>query len=277
MDIQWYPGHMKKTRDLISTHIKLVDIVVELLDARAPLATINPQFDDLLGHKKRLVILNKADLADEQVNRLWKQQLEAEHKAVLLYNAKSDPPKVLLERIQQAGRFVHEKNVQKGQNKRAIRAMVIGIPNVGKSSLINRLIGKSSAKTGNKPGVTKGKQWLRLSGDVDLFDTPGILWPKFENMEQAVHLALIGSIKDELLDRFELAMELIRVLQEHYSHVFRERYGVGDEQGEALLEAIARKRGCLLPGNNVDIERVSRLIVDEFRSGALGRISLERP
>lgn len=277
MDIQWYPGHMKKTRDLISTHIKLVDIVVELLDARAPLATTNPQFDDLITSKKRLVILNKADLADEQVNRQWREQLEAEHKDVLLFNAKTDPPNLLLDKILQVGQFVHTKNVSKGQNKRAIRVMVIGIPNVGKSSLINRLIGKSSAKTGNKPGVTKGKQWLRLSGDVDLFDTPGILWPKFENKEQAVRLALIGSIKDELLDRYELAMELIRTLQHHYPHVFSERYGVGAEQGEALLDAIARRRGCLLSGNQVDIERVSRLIVDEFRSGQLGRISLERP
>ena len=277
MNIQWYPGHMKKTRDLIQTHIKLVDIVVELLDARAPGATINPQFDDLLGQKKRLIVLNKADLADPAITQLWIDHFSAQEKAVLTFNAKTDPPKRLLDAIRRVGAFVHDKQRARGQKPRAIRAMVIGIPNVGKSSLINRLIGRSSAKTGDKPGVTRGKQWLRLSGNVDLFDTPGILWPKFEDDNQALRLAFIGSINDDILDRHKLSRHLLEAICHDYPKATEERYGVACGDYDDMLEAIARRRGLILKGNLIDDDRLSRMLLDEFRGGLLGRISLERP
>lgn len=277
MNIQWYPGHMKKTRELIQEHIKLVDIVVELLDARAPKATINPQFDDLLGHKKRLIVLNKADLADPEATKQWVAYFEAQGKAVLTFNAKTDPPKRLLDAIRRVGSFVNERQQAKGQKPRSIRAMVIGIPNVGKSSLINRLIGRASAKTGDKPGVTRGKQWLRLSGNVDLFDTPGILWPKFEDEDQALRLAFIGSINDDILDRHKLSKYLLHAICENYPQATLERYKVPCGELDQMLEDIGRRRGLLLKGGIVDDDRLTRMLLDEFRGGLLGRISLERP
>ena len=277
MNIQWYPGHMKKTRDLIGAHIKLVDIVVDLLDARAPRATTNPIFDDLLGAKKRLIVLNKVDLADPSINQEWIRHFEAEGKAVLSFNAKTDPPKRLLQAINRVGSFVAERQREKGQRPRPVRAMVIGIPNVGKSSLINRLVGRSSAKTGDRPGVTRGKQWIRLSGGVDLFDTPGILWPKFEDQDQALRLAFIGSINDDILDRYHLSKYLLETLCPLYPQATEQRYGVACGETHEMLEAIGRKRGMLLPGNEIDYDRLSRVLLDEFRAGLLGRISLERP
>ena len=277
MNIQWYPGHMKKTHDLIQEHIKLVDIVVELLDARAPKSTINPQFDNLLGQKKRLIVLNKADLADPKVNTLWIRHFEAQGKAVMEFNAKTDPPKRLLDTIARVGKFVNEKTAAKGQRPRAIRVMVIGIPNVGKSSLINRLIGKASAKTGDKPGVTKGKQWLRLGGNVDLFDTPGILWPKFESEQQALRLAFIGSINDDILDRYRLSKHLLEAICSSYPEATVKRFDVACGDIDEMMDAIGRRRGALLPGNQIDYDRLSRLLLDEFRGGQLGRISLEKP
>lgn len=277
MNIQWYPGHMKKTRDLIQAHIKLVDIVVELLDARAPLATINPQFDDLLGHKKKLIVLNKSDLSDPAVNSRWVKHFEALGHSVIEFNAKSDPPKRLLDAINRVGKFVNEKTAAKGQRPRPIRVMVIGIPNVGKSSLINRLIGKASAKTGDKPGVTKGKQWLRLSGNVDLFDTPGILWPKFENDNQALRLAFIGSINDDILDRYRLSKYLLEAICADYPEATDKRFGVACGDVDEMMVAIGKRRGCLLPGERIDYDRLSRMLLDEFRGGQLGRLSLEKP
>ncbi len=277
MNIQWYPGHMKKTRELIQQHIKLVDIVVELLDARAPKATINPQFDDLIGHKKRLIVLNKADLADPEITKQWVKYIETQGKAVLTFNAKTDPPKRLLDAIANVGSFVNQRQQAKGQRARAIRAMVIGIPNVGKSSLINRLIGRSSAKTGDKPGVTRGKQWLRLNGNVDLFDTPGILWPKFEDDDQALRLAFIGSINDDILDRYKLSRHLLSTICENYATATINRYDVACGELDDMMEAIGRRRGLLLKGNQVDYDRLTRMLLDEFRAGQLGRISLERP
>lgn len=277
MNIQWYPGHMKKTRDLIQEHIKLVDIVVELLDARAPQATTNPQFDDLLGSKKRLIVLNKADLADPNVTKQWIDYYEARGYVVLTFNAKTDPSKRLLEAIRRVGSFVAQRQQAKGQKPRSIRAMVIGIPNVGKSSLINRLIGRSSAKTGDKPGVTRGKQWLRLSGNVDLFDTPGILWPKFENDDQALRLAFIGSINDDILDRYKLSKHLLAAICQSYPQATTDRYDVACGDLDQMLEAIGRKRGLLLKGGLIDDDRLTRMLLDEFRGGLLGRISLERP
>lgn len=278
MNIQWYPGHMKKTRDLISTHIKLVDFVVELLDARAPLASRNPLFDDLLGDKKRLLLLNKADLAEERVNQQWIHYFEKEGHDVLLMNAKDGSTAKMLDKLQQMGEPLQQKLIEQGRKARSLRIMILGVPNVGKSSLINRLVGRSSAKTGDRPGVTRGKQWVRLRGDLELFDTPGILWPKFDDQEQALYLALLGSIRDEILDLGDLAYRLIGILKEHYPGLLQKRYGV-EEEGEIIeiIDAIALSRGALLPGKRIDYDRVSRLLLDEFRGGILGRISLEQP
>ncbi len=278
MNIQWYPGHMKKTRDLISTHIKLVDFVVELLDARAPLASRNPLFDDLLGDKKRLLLLNKADLAEERVNQQWIHYFEKEGHDVLLMNAKDGSTAKMLDKLQQMGEPLQQKLIEQGRKARSLRIMILGVPNVGKSSLINRLVGRSSAKTGDRPGVTRGKQWVRLRGDLELFDTPGILWPKFDDQEQALYLALLGSIRDEILDLGDLAYRLIGILKEHYPGLLQKRYGV-EEEGEIIeiMDAIALSRGALLPGKRIDYDRVSRLLLDEFRGGILGRISLEQP
>ena len=278
MTIQWYPGHMKKTRDLISAHIKLVDFVVELVDARAPLASRNPLFDDLLGDKKRLLLLNKADLADESTNQQWIAYFEKQAHDVLAMNAKDGSTTKMIERLEKMGEPLQERLALQGRKKRSLRIMILGIPNVGKSSLINRLVGKSSAKTGDRPGVTRGKQWIRLRGDLELFDTPGILWPKLEDQQKAFYLAVLGSIRDEILDIEDLAYDLIAILREDHPGILACRYGI-EEEGDTidLMDAIAIRRGAIMPGKRIDYQRVSRILLDEFRAGALGRISLESP
>ena len=278
MDIQWYPGHMKKTRDLIKENYKLVDLIIELLDARAPRSSLNPIFDDLLGDKKRLYILNKADLADGEVNKLWIEDYRAKGLEILTMNSKSGSIKEMLGKIKEINAPLAAEMIEKGRKVRPLRMMIIGVPNVGKSSLINKLAGRASAKTGDKPGVTRGKQWVRLGKDLELFDTPGILWPKFEDPTEGIHLALIGSIRDEILDRETLALNLVGILRRTYPGILKKRYGV-DEEGEDLdvMEKIALTRGAILPGKLIDYERIARILIDEFRSGVLGRISLERP
>lgn len=278
MDIQWYPGHMKKTRDLISQNHKLVDLVVELLDARAPSSSLNPIFDDLLGEKKRVYILNKADLADEEVNKLWLEHYKAQGKHALTMNSKDGSTKELLNLIKKVSAPMHEEMKKKGRKPRPVRMMILGVPNVGKSSLINRLAGRASARTGDKPGVTRGKQWVRMGGNLELFDTPGILWPKFEDPIEGVHLALVGSIRDEILDRETLAFRLVGILRELYPGVLEKRFGV-EELGEDIevMDNIALARGAILSRGMIDYERISRVLIDEFRSGKLGRISLEKP
>lgn len=278
MTIQWYPGHMKKTRDLIQTHIKLVDFVVELLDARAPLASRNPLFDDLLGDKQRLILLNKADLADESSNQKWLSYFAEQGMEALTMNSKDGNTSKMLDHLEKMGEPLQEKLKEKGRKPRPLRIMILGIPNVGKSSLINRLVGKSSAQTGDRPGVTRGKQWIRLRGDLELFDTPGILWPKFEDQEKAFYLAVLGSIRDEILDIEDLAYRLIIILKRDHPGLLEKRYGILEE-GETIetMDAIARTRGALLPGKRIDYQRVSRILLDEFRGGILGRISLEEP
>ena len=277
MDIQWYPGHMKKTKDLIKEHIKLVDLIVELVDARAPLSTLNPVFDDILGNKPRLLLMNKYDLAEERISDAWRSYFIKEGREVLFFNAREDSPKKLLNKIHDMTSFVQERQKERGLKDRAARIMVIGIPNVGKSSLINRLVGKASAKVGDRPGVTKGKQWVRLQGNVELFDTPGILLPKFEDEKIALNIAFIGSIKDQILDIETLALRLLEYLVEHYPERLEERYGVEVTEALETMEAIALKRGHIFSKKQIDYTRVSVMILDEFRAGKLGRISLETP
>ena len=272
--INWYPGHMKKTRELIQENLKLVDIAVEVIDARIPVSSRNPVIDDILKNKKRIVVLNKSDLADDLANEKWVNLTEKTGAIAIAMNCMTGAgvPKFLKRLIS----LQEEKNSGKAR-KKPLRLMIVGVPNVGKSSLINRLTGKKSAKTGDRPGITKGKQWLNLDGGIQLLDTPGILWPKFEDPKTGLNLAFCGSIKDEVLDRESLALELIAVLQRNYPELLAQRYKL-DELHETPLDnmdAIALKRGFILPGKRIDYERVSRTVLDEFRSGAIGKITLE--
>ncbi|HAS74095.1 MAG TPA: ribosome biogenesis GTPase YlqF [Clostridiales bacterium UBA8960] len=280
MSINWYPGHMKKTKDLIDANLKLVDVVIELLDARIPISSRNPQFDQLIGHKKRVVALNKYDLADPHRTKLWIQYYaKIGIKAIPINSLNGEGLGELINEAKASCTDVIEKAQRQGRLLRPIRAMIVGIPNVGKSSLINKLAGKNAAKTGNKPGVTRGKQWIRLNKEVELFDTPGILWPKIEEDLMGIKLACSGAIKDEVLNIEDIAYNLIVLLLVDYRKAFYERYKL-DESIEDVVEimtVIGRKRGCLVKGNEVDLEKASRLIVDEFRKGQIGRITLEIP
>ncbi|MBQ4505190.1 MAG: ribosome biogenesis GTPase YlqF [Firmicutes bacterium] len=274
-NINWYPGHMKKTRELIQENLKMVDLVVEVIDARIPSSSRNPIIDQLVGDKKRIIILNKSDLADAEENKAWSEFFKQEGNMVLAMNCMSGQGANQLIRLLEKIR--DEKN-KDAARKKPLRMMIVGVPNVGKSSLINRLTGKKSAKTGNKPGVTRGKQWLNLGNDMQLLDTPGILWPKFEDPEVGLNLAFCGAIKDEILDIATLCLELIKVLQVRYPELLMERYKL-TELGETALdtmELIAKKRGFILSGGRIDYERTGKTVIDEFRSATIGHITLEQ-
>lgn len=273
--INWYPGHMKKTRALIAENLKMVDIVIEVIDARIPVSSRNPIIDELVKSKRRLIILNKSDLSDPKANEAWAETFKKQGNLVLTMNCMTGIGVGQLYKL--LSRLQDEKN--EGQlRKKSLRMMIVGVPNVGKSSLINRMTGKKSAKTGDRPGITKGKQWLGLENGMQLLDTPGILWPKFEDPQVGLNLAFCGSIKDEILDTASLALELIKVLQRDYPQLLRERYKLDELDEDALvnMEAIAAKRGFILPGKRIDYERCARTLLDEFRSGKIGNITLEK-
>ncbi len=273
--INWYPGHMKKTRELIAENLKMVDIVIEVIDARIPVSSRNPIIDELVKSKRRLIILNKSDLSDPKANEAWAETFKKQGNLVLTMNCMTGIGVGQLYKL--LSRLQDEKN--EGQlRKKSLRMMIVGVPNVGKSSLINRMTGKKSAKTGDRPGVTKGKQWLGLENGMQLLDTPGILWPKFEDPQVGLNLAFCGSIKDEILDTASLALELIKVLQRDYPQLLRERYKLDELDEDALvnMEAIAAKRGFILSGKRVDYERCARTVLDEFRGGKIGNITLEK-
>ena len=275
-NINWYPGHMKKTRELIRDNLKMVDAVIEVVDARIPVSSRNPLIDEILGNKPRIIALNKSDLADGAASKGWAAAFEAAGYRSVILNANSGSGMKELLRLLET--MEGEKNAGASVRK-PYRLMIVGVPNVGKSSLINRLTGRKSAKTGDKPGVTKGKQWIKLSNGMQLLDTPGILWPKFEDPKAGVNLAFCGSIKDEIMDLPTLGMELIGYLGEHYPDLLMQRYKL-EEISETPLETMedmARRRGCILPGKRIDYERIGRLVLDEFRAGKIGRISLEQP
>lgn len=279
MHFQWYPGHMTKTRRMMQENIKLIDLMVELVDARVPYSSKNPDIDELARNKSRLIILNKADMADAQVTKEWEAYYKEKGFFVAKVNSqKGTGIKEVKKLIEEACREKKERDRKRGILNRPVRAMVAGIPNVGKSTFINSFAGKACAKTGNKPGVTKGKQWIKINKNVELLDTPGILWPKFEDQEVGLRLAWIGSIKEEVLNTTELAVELLGFLKEQYPGVIRERYGVEEEaEPVQILEKIAEIRGCLMKGNQVDVEKAGLLVLDDYRSLRLGQISLERP
>ena len=279
MNYQWYPGHMTKAKRMMQEDIKLIDLVIEIIDARVPLSSRNPDIDELGKNKARLIILNKSDLADEKKNDAWAAWFQGKGCFTAKVNARNGAGmKKIQDTIQEACKEKIERDRKRGIMNRPVRAMVVGIPNAGKSTFINTLAGKACAKTGNKPGVTKGKQWIRLNKNIELLDTPGILWPKFEDQLVGLKLAVVGSIKDELLQSEELAMWLIAYLRQEYAGLLTERYQI-EEDGTDLeiLERIAQSRGCRLKGNLPDYPKTAALIVEDFRSGRLGRITLEKP
>ncbi|MDD7267610.1 MAG: ribosome biogenesis GTPase YlqF [Lachnospiraceae bacterium] len=277
MNIQWYPGHMTKARRMMEENIKLIDIVVELVDARIPLSSKNPDIDRLAVNKKRLIIMNKADLAAPSASELWKGRFEEQGYAVLLFDARNNQrTKVITDRIREVCKDKLERDARRGIKNRPIRAMVVGIPNVGKSTLINSLAGKKMAQTGNKPGVTKGKQWIKLNKEVELLDTPGILWPKFEDQVVGERLAFIGSVNDQIIQIEELAHRFLLDWQKITATAWSEQYGIEDDCQDPLT-AIGLKRGCLKQGSGIDLHKTALLIFDEYRSGKLGRITLEMP
>ena len=280
MNIQWYPGHMTKAKRAMKEDVKLVDLVIELVDARAPLASRNPDIDSLAAGKGRVILLNKADLASEKTNAAWITYFESQGFQVMKIDARAKATlKQLNALIQEACKEKIERDRRRGILNRPVRAMVVGIPNVGKSTFINSFAGKAAAKTGNKPGVTKGNQWIRLNKQVELLDTPGILWPKFEDQRVGLLLAFLGSINDEILEKDELASELADYLRNITPGLLKERYGI-EEDGKKpyeLLDEIAAARACLTKGGVNDLTKAARLLLDEFRGGKLGRITLEMP
>ena len=302
--INWYPGHMKKTRDLILTNMGMVDASIEVIDARIPVSSRNPVINELVKGKPRIIVLNKSDLSDEDQNQLWKEKLSADGTYTVVMNCTSGSVKPLLKTLERVQRDVAEakkkrqeeaaqtgKETEKApgaekhrdaaaavKRQKPLRVMIVGIPNVGKSSLINRLTNRKSARTGNKPGVTRGKQWLTLKNGMQLLDTPGILWPKLEDPETGLSLAFCGSIKDEILDIADLGLEFIKYMQNEYPQLLCERYRLEqtEETPLATMEEICRKRGFIMPGKRIDYDRCARTVLDEFRAGKIGRITLEK-
>ncbi len=279
MQVQWYPGHMTKAKRMMQEDMKLIDLVIELLDARIPASSRNPDIDELAKGKSRLILLNKSDLAEQGANDEWKKYFEGHGMIVLPIDSKNRNGFAPINKaISEACRVKIERDRKKGIKGRPVRAMVVGIPNVGKSTFINSLTKRASTKTGNRPGVTKGKQWIRLDKNVELLDTPGILWPRFDDEKTGLNIAFIGSINDEILDPVELSMKLINILKVKHPGILFERFEIDESEDDAvILGNIGIKRGCLKKGNETDYEKAARIVLDEFRSGKLGRITLEMP
>ena len=281
MNIQWYPGHMTKTRRQIQADLKQVDLVAEIIDARIPISSRNPDIDELVGGKPRLIVLNRADQADPAMNKAWSDWFRQKGWSVLETNARDGKGVGQFSAvIKTALKEKLEQWKAKGLVGRPVRAMVVGVPNVGKSTFINQVAKKKSAKAGNKPGVTRGKQWVSVDAGLELLDTPGILWPKFEDETTGIHLAFTGAVKDEIMDLETLACHLIEILAKRYPQALLERFKVEvdpEQPGWELLEQCGRKRGFLISGGEVDTERMARILLDEYRSGKLGRITFESP
>ena len=276
-NINWYPGHMKKTRELIKENLKAVDLSIEIIDSRIPVSSRNPVIDELISSKPRIVVLGKADLADEAETKKWADKIRGERGGtggVALNRQSGENIKKLLKALEAE----QDKRNAERSVKRPLRIMIVGVPNVGKSSLINRLTGKKSAQTGDRPGVTKGKQWLTLSNGMQLLDTPGILWPKFEDPNVGLNLAFCGSIKDDILGVQDLGFELIKYLGREYPDMLKGRYKLDEVSEEAIenMDDIALKRGFIMSGKRIDYERTGRIVLDEFRGGVIGRITLEK-
>lgn len=287
----WFPGHMAKTRREISEDLKLVDVVVELLDARIPISSQNPEIAKITKGKKKLIVLNKIDLADEKENQNWVKYFEHKNIPVCLVDSNSGKGiEQVIRQIEKMMQVELDTLAQKGRIGRKIRVMIVGIPNVGKSSFINRIAKKATAGVGNKPGFTKQKQWIRINEKVELLDTPGVLWPKFESEEVALNLSFTGTIKEEILDRLEVAYHLVKFLLENHKQLLIEKYKLTNEYVDKVLNRdlpeneniyeimleMGRKRGCLISGGNVDEEKIAKIILDEFKNGKLGKITIEK-
>lgn len=278
MNYQWYPGHMTKAKRMMQENIKLIDLVIEVTDARIPLSSRNPDIDELGKNKARLILLNKADLADDSRTEQWMEYFRSKGYYAVKINARSGAGmKGILPVIMESCKEKIERDRRRGILNRPVRAMVVGIPNVGKSTFINSFAGKACTKTGNKPGVTKGKQWIRINKNVELLDTPGILWPKFEDQEVGAKLAMVGSIKDEILNLEELSLELLAYLHREYEGILEQRYQITEsENNVTMLEEIARNRKCIQKGQELDYTKAVNILLEEFRNGKIGRITLEK-
>lgn len=290
-NINWFPGHMAKTRRQITEDLKIIDIVIEILDSRIPISSQNPDIKEITKNKKKIVVLNKCDLSDEKDNKKWITYFEKNGNKAILVN--SNNGKGIDEVIRQIQKTMQEENqayADKGRIGRKIRVMVVGIPNVGKSSFINRISKKNSAGVANRPGVTKQKQWIRINDDIELMDTPGVLWPKFENNNVALNLAYTGTIKDTILELTEIAYNLTKFLLTEYKKNLLDRYSLDEDKIDEILlqdqneneniyeimQLIGKKRGAIISGGNIDDDKTSRIILDDFRSGKLGKITLEK-
>lgn len=290
--INWYPGHMAKTMKQIEADLRIVDIVIELLDARIPIASQNPEIANKIKNKKKLVVLNKADLADETTNKKWVNYFEKQGIPAVLVDSNSGKGiDKFIKKIEEVMQEMLEGQASKGRIGRKIRAMILGIPNVGKSSFINRISKRTTAEVGNKPGVTKQKQWIRINEKIELLDTPGVLWPKFESEDVALKLAFTGTIKETVLQKTEVAYQLVKFLLENYRERLAQRYGLSLEYIQTILEQdqpenfniyeimleIGKKRGCIISGGNIDEEKTAKIILDEYKNGKFGKVSLEQP
>ena len=277
MELQWYPGHMTKAKRAMLEDIKLVDLVIEVCDARIPLSSRNPDIDDIAGSKKRIIILNKSDLADERVTSEFSEYFKQKGIFAVPMDARTrEGIRAVTDAIQTVCREKMERDLKRGIKNRPVRAMVVGIPNSGKSTFINSFCRKASAKTGNKPGVTKGKQWIHVDKTLDLLDTPGILWPKFSDKSVGINLAICGSIKDDIINLDELALILLEKLAESHEELLLQKYDIKGDDRIEWLSQIAVSRGCIKSGGEVDISKAAACVLDDFRKGAIGRITLER-
>lgn len=287
LNINWYPGHMAKTRKQIEEDLKLIDVVIELLDSRIPVASRNPDIKNLTKNKKRIILLNKCDLSDEKINQKWVEKLSKEAPVILTDSNTGKGIDKVSRKIDELMKEEIAKQAARGRINKTIRVMILGIPNVGKSSFINRIAKKNKLEVGNKPGVTKSKQWIRIGKNQELLDTPGVLWPKFENNEIALNLAFTGTIKDDILEKVEISYELLKILYNKYKSNLMERYKITEDEMKEieqhsnyiyeLMQVIGRKRGALVAGGNTDDEKIARIILDDFRNCKLGKISLEEP
>ena len=277
LNIQWFPGHMNKTRRLLAENLKMVDVVIELLDARIPVSSKNPEIDNIVKNKPKIIVLNKCDLADKEISDNWKKWYNSKgYTSIFVNSINGTGIKQLKNKMRDVMKERIEKDRQRGRIFRPVKAMIVGIPNVGKSSLINKIAGRGSAVTGDKPGVTRGKQWINVNDEIQLLDTPGILWPKFEDKKVGINLAITGAIKDEILDIVEMASALFEILSENYPEHIIKRYKldtIENKTGFEILKEAGEKRGCIASGGEIDMMRISAIVLDEFRIGKIGRIS----
>ena len=280
VNINWYPGHMAKTKKQIVEDLKLIDIVIEILDARIPIASTNPDIQDSIKNKIKIIVLNKSDLANNESTKNWIKYFKENGITAIAVEANNGKNiKEVIGLIKEKYKVINEKYIKKGRKGKAARVMVLGIPNVGKSTFINSLVKRNTAKVGNKPGVTKQKQWIKINNDIELMDTPGMLWPRLDNKELAMHLAYVGTIGDNAIDNEEIAYYLLEYLLKNYPQNIEERYDLKIENKETMeiMKEIARKRGAIISGGNINMQKISDVILNEFRSGKLGRITIEIP